>query len=127
MDFQKHEWSHMGPLDFRELIGYAVFDRDGKRIGNVDAIWEDQNAHPAFMGVRPGIWGMSRMHAIPMPFADIDEVDATVVLPFESSVVKDAPAFDDAFEVTGEDEKGVYEYYRNLGYAVENYVLWQQA
>jgi len=126
MDFQKHEWSHMGPLDFRELIGYEVLDKDGKRIGIVDAIWEDQNGHPAFMGVRPGTWGMSRMHAIPMPFADIDEDDLEVILPFESKVVQEAPAFDDDFEVTDASETRINEYYRDLGYSVEDFVLWQK-
>src|SRR4051794_12338586 len=123
METQNQEGStHREPLDFRELIGYAVGDKVGRKVGVLDAVLLNQEGHPAFFGIRAGIFGLSRMHCLPAPLVDVDEAHTLVRLPFEAKVLADSPAFDDDFEFTGEAENRVNEYYRSKGFTVETLV-----
>jgi hypothetical protein len=105
---------HRVPLDYRELVGYKVFDRNGRKMGVADAIWEDQEGHPAFVGVRIGTLGLSRMRAVPLPLADIDEDRQSVGLPIDGRFLVDAPAFDGDFEFNDVAERGVYDYFKSV-------------
>ena len=113
---------HMAPLDFRELVGYAVLDLDGRKMGVIDAVWVDQDGHPAFLGIRIGTLGLSRLRAVPLPLADIDEPREAIKLPFSARMLVDAPAFDGDFEFLDEDERGVYAYFKGLGDSIADVV-----
>ena len=86
--------------DWRE---HDVIDQDGKKIGQLEAVYVDTGTdEPAFGTVRIGMIGRHRLTFVPL--------DRAVVLPgqlkvaYTKSQVKDAPTIDVDGELPAEDE-----------------------
>lgn len=95
------------------LIGAKVYDRDGDKIGTVEQIYVDPaTGRPNWASVRTGLFGTSESF---VPLDDATEDADGLRVPFEKSVVKDAPRIDDDAELSPEEEDRLYDYYRGSG------------
>ncbi|HKP97718.1 MAG TPA: PRC-barrel domain-containing protein [Fibrobacteria bacterium] len=106
---------------FHRLIGFEVLDRDGNRVGVVDAVFEDEPDRREFLGMRLGTLGLGRLRLVPAQFAEIDENTRKIKFPFPAHMLERAPAFDGDFEFGSESERKVYDYYRQAGFPFEEY------
>ena len=91
------------------LIGAAVLDSDGDKIGTVGQIYVDtDNGNPSWVSVRTGLFGMSETF---VPIDQADQAGDDIRVPFQKDFVKDAPRIDvdGALEHSQEDE--LYRYY----------------
>ena len=93
--------------DWRE---HDVIDQDGKKIGQLEAVYVDTGTdEPAFGTVRIGMIGRHRLTFVPL--------DRAVVLPgqlkvaYTKSQVKDAPTIDVDGELPAEDEPELFKHY----------------
>jgi hypothetical protein len=93
--------------DWRE---HDVIDPDGKKIGQLEAVYVDTATdQPAFGSIRIGIVGRHRLTFVPL--------DRAVVLPgqlrvaYSKSQVKDAPTIDTDGELPAGDEPELFKHY----------------
>jgi PRC-barrel domain len=93
--------------DWRE---HDVIDQDGKKIGQLEAVYVDTGTdEPAFGSVRIGMLGRHRLTFVPL--------DRAVVLPrqlkvaYTKSQVKDAPTIDTDGELPAGDEPELFKHY----------------
>ena len=93
--------------DWRE---HDVIDPDGKKIGQLEAVYVDTTTdEPAFGSVRIGMVGRHRLTFVPL--------DRAVVLPgqlrvaYTKSQVKDAPTIDTDGELAAGDEPALFKHY----------------
>jgi hypothetical protein len=93
--------------DWRE---HDVIDPDGKKIGQLEAVYVDTATdQPAFGSIRIGIVGRHRLTFVPL--------DRAVVLPgqlrvaYPKSQVKGALTIDTDGELAATDEPGLFEHY----------------
>jgi hypothetical protein len=93
--------------DWRE---HDVIDPDGKKIGQLEAVYVDTTTdEPAFGSVRIGMVGRHRLTFVPL--------DRAVVLPgqlrvaYSKSQVKDAITIDTDGELAATDEPGLFKHY----------------
>src|SRR5215204_516711 len=94
--------------------GYAVYDRDGEKIGKVDDLFVDEGDRPEYIGVKMGFFGTSTT-LIPMGIVTADDRSRSLTVNLPKSTVKDGPRFDDDHEITPEYERQVHEYYALAG------------
>lgn len=95
------------------LIGAKVVDRDGDKIGSVGQIYVDPSTgRPNWASVRTGLFGTSESF---VPLEDAVEDGDGLRVPFEKSVVKDAPRIEDDAELSPQEEDQLYSYYRGGG------------
>jgi hypothetical protein len=104
---QKETWEH--------LLGYAVLDKNGDKIGTVKALWEDYTRRPAYLGVATSWLDMGRIHVVPAQFATLSERRKCLRLPFDAAVVKDAPQCHAADEITLSGETKIRDHYYRKG------------
>ncbi len=104
----------------QRLADYDVLDRNGKKIGSVDALWEDFSRQAAFIGVKTSWLGMGKAHVIPTQSASVNHGKHQIMLPYEEDIVKNAPAFDAEDEIDRPSEDKIYDYYSKHGLSVEN-------
>jgi uncharacterized protein (TIGR02271 family) len=90
--------------------GYAVYDRDGEKIGKVDDLFVDENDRPEYIGVKMGFLG-TKSTLIPIQIVRIYEDNHTIEVSQAKQKVKDAPSFDDDEDITPEFEREVYSYF----------------
>ncbi|MEU4690868.1 PRC and DUF2382 domain-containing protein [Actinoplanes sp. NPDC023714] len=92
------------------LYGLDVVDRDGDKIGEVGAVWNDAGGRPAWASVRTGLFGLNESL---FPLQNADLRGDQVLLPFEKRTVKDAPNVDaDHDEPLSRDEVDrLYQHY----------------
>src|SRR3982750_992750 len=57
--------------------GYAVYDRDGERIGKVDDLFVDEADREEYIGVKMGFFGL-KSTLIPMETVRVNEQDRTM-------------------------------------------------
>jgi uncharacterized protein (TIGR02271 family) len=100
------------------FAGYEVYDQNRQRIGEVEALFLDENDQPEYIGVTMGILG-SQSTLIPMAITTVDEEAGRIVVPADKDIVMDGPTFDENSEITPEDEDRVRSYY-GLGSGVGN-------
>ena len=100
------------------FAGYEVYDQNRQRIGEVEALYLDENDQPEYIGVTMGILG-SQSTLIPMAITTVDEEAGRIVVPADKDIVMDGPTFDEDHEMTPEDEDRVRSYY-GLGSGVGN-------
>lgn len=97
--------------ELRRFIDYAVVDREGARIGSIDAVWEDHTSQPAYIAVRTGWLGMGKAHVVPAQRAEVNEEKKTVRVPFAKEEIKNAPSFDSQDDITEETEFTISSHY----------------
>ena len=60
--------------DLDRYLDYTVIDRDGEKVGSVDAVWEDHTQQAAYIAVRTGWLGLGKAHVVPAEGADVSEL-----------------------------------------------------
>lgn len=86
-----------------------LVDPDGETIGGIQALYvDDTSGAPEFAVVR---FGLLRREEHLVPLATAEEADDRILVPFERSLVEEAPGADDAERLTPEDERRIYEHY----------------
>ncbi|MFI6151021.1 PRC-barrel domain-containing protein [Streptomyces sp. NPDC051109] len=95
-------------IDPRSLIGRKAFDRNGTKIGTVDEVYlDDATGVPEWAAVRTGLF--SRDAFVPLEPSEV--VDDTLQVPFERSLIKDAPDFGVGRHLSPEQELQLYHHY----------------
>jgi hypothetical protein len=116
MAYQDDKYHRQAHLDaWEHLLGYAVVDKDGDKIGTVKALWEDYTRQPAYLGVATSWLDMGRIHVVPAQFATLSERRKCLRLPFAAEVVKDAPQCHATDEITLSGETKIRDYYYRKG------------
>ena len=93
----------------RSWQGRTMVDRDGDRIGNIDAIYvDDQTGEPEWALVNTGFFG-SRSTFVPIVQATArgDQVQ----VPYEKQLVKDAPNMDPDGHLSEQEEQELWRHY----------------
>ena len=97
-------------------IGHQVVDRDGNKIGKISQIYvDDQTGRPEWLAVNTGLFS-TKSSLIPLNDAAVQGDQLSV--PYDKTMVKDAPQVDDDGEglLVPEEEEDLYRYY-GLHYA----------
>ena len=99
--------------DFRTLPGRNLVRPGGEKIGKIDQLYADrEDGHPTFVTVNTGLFG-AKTNFVPIAEARIEGDD--VVVPYDKSLVKDAPSVDPDAEITPEEEERLYAHYSLAG------------
>ncbi|MET9610938.1 PRC-barrel domain-containing protein [Streptomyces sp. NPDC006512] len=95
-------------IDPRSLIGRKAFDRNGAKIGTVDEVYlDDATGVPEWAAVRTGLFGRDAF----VPLEPSEVVDDALRVPFERSLIKDAPDFGVGRHLSPEQELQLYHHY----------------
>jgi len=95
-------------IDPRSLIGRRAFDRNGVKIGTVDEVYlDDFTGEPEWAAVRTGLF--SRDAFVPLEPSEL--VEDQLRVPFDKSLVKDAPDFGVGRHLSPEQELQLYHHY----------------
>ncbi|MCX4694548.1 PRC-barrel domain-containing protein [Streptomyces sp. NBC_01408] len=95
-------------IDPRSLIGRKAFDRNGTKIGTVDEVYlDDATGTPEWAAVRTGLFGRDAF----VPLEPSEMVGDTLRVPFERSLIKDAPDFGVGRHLSPEQELQLYHHY----------------
>jgi uncharacterized protein (TIGR02271 family) len=108
-------------VDLYRLVDYDVEDRNGNKIGKIEAVWEDESRQPVFLSVRTGWLGLGKRHFVPAHSAEASERSRTVRLPYDEDTVKNAPEFESEAHIDDAAERRIYEYYSAHGIAFPEY------
>ena len=93
----------------RSWQGRTMVDRDGDRIGNIDAIYvDDQTGEPEWALVNTGFFG-SRSTFVPI--AQATARGDQVQVPYEKQLVKDAPNMDPDGHLSEQEEQELWRHY----------------
>ena len=88
----------LGPIKER-YANYEVYDRDGERLGKVNALFLDEVDRPGYVGVKTGLLA-ARTSLIPGAVVMAEDERRRLVISRPKGVVQDGPSFEDADEVT---------------------------
>jgi uncharacterized protein (TIGR02271 family) len=99
----------LGPIKER-YANYEVYDRDGERLGKVNALFLDEADRPGYVGVKIGLLA-ARTSLIPGAVVMAEDERRRLVISRPKGVVQDGPSFEDADEVTLEFEERVHHHY----------------
>ncbi|MFI5804989.1 PRC-barrel domain-containing protein [Streptomyces sp. NPDC051561] len=95
-------------IDPRSLIGRKALDRNGTKIGTVDEVYlDDATGVPEWAAVRTGLF--SRDAFVPLEPSSLE--NNTLRIPFEKSLIKDAPDFGVGRHLSPEQELQLYRHY----------------
>lgn len=95
-------------IDPRQLIGRKAVDRNGTKIGTVDEVYlDDATGEPEWAAVRTGFFGRDAL----VPLAPSELVDGILRVPYERSLIKDAPDFGVGRHLSPEQELQLYHHY----------------
>lgn len=95
-------------IDPRSLIGRKAFDREGRKIGTVDEVYlDDATGVPEWAAVRTGLFS----HDAFVPLSPSTLVDEALRVPFDRSLIKDAPDFGVGRHLSPEQELRLYHHY----------------
>ena len=84
--------------------GRTLLDRDGSRIGSIDAIYlDDQTGQPEWALVNTGLFGTKSSF---VPLAQATQTDQDVRVPYDKQLVKDAPRIDADQHLSEAEERG---------------------
>lgn len=96
-------------IDPRRLIGRKAFDRNGAKIGTIDEVYlDDATGAPEWAAIRTGLF--SRDTFVPLEPSELRS-DGTLRIPFERSLIKDAPDFGVGRHLSPEQELQLYHHY----------------
>ncbi len=92
------------------FAGYQVYDQNRQRIGEVEALFLDENDQPEYIGVTMGVLG-TQSTLIPISITTVDAEAGRIVVPADKDMVMGGPTFDEDREFTSEDDDRVRSYY----------------
>jgi uncharacterized protein (TIGR02271 family) len=101
---------HMPNIDtVRSWQGRTMVDRDGDRVGNIDAIYvDDQTGEPEWALVTTGLFGTGSTF---VPIAQATARGDQVQVPYEKQRVKDAPNMDPDGHLSEQEEQELWRHY----------------
>jgi uncharacterized protein (TIGR02271 family) len=102
--------------DLERYLDYTVLDRDGDKVGSVDAVWEDHTGQPAYVAVKTGWLGFGNAHVVPAHGAEVSDSTRKIRLPYTAEMIKNAPSFEQQADIDQDAEMRIAEYYRSYGY-----------
>lgn len=95
-------------VDPRSLIGRKAFDLNGSKLGTVDEVYlDDATGIPEWAAIRTGLF--SRDAFVPLEPSEL--VEGTLHVPFERSLIKDAPDFGVGRHLSPQQEVQLYHHY----------------
>jgi uncharacterized protein (TIGR02271 family) len=104
----------------RNWQGATMVDRDGDRLGNIDAIYvDDQTGEPEWALVNTGFFGTRSTF---VPIAQASASGDQVQVPYEKQLVKDAPNMAPDGHLSEQEEQELWRHYGlefGTGYAVD--------
>src|SRR5918996_149571 len=87
----------------------TMVDRDGGRIGPIDAIYlDDRTGEPEWALVNTGLFGTKASF---VPLAQATEADGDVRVPYDKQLVKDAPRIDPDRHLSEAEERQLWRHY----------------
>ena len=93
----------------RTWEGRAMVDRDGGRIGTIDAIYlDDQTGQPEWALVTTGLFGAKSSF---VPLAQATQTGEEVRVPYDKQLVKDAPRVDVDQHLSEAEERQLWRHY----------------
>jgi uncharacterized protein (TIGR02271 family) len=100
----------MPDLDtIRGWQGRTLVDRDGSRVGSIDAIYlDDQTGQPEWALVTTGLFGTKASF---VPLAQATQTDHDVRVPYDKQLVKDAPRVDFDRQLSEAEERQLWRHY----------------
>jgi PRC-barrel domain/Domain of unknown function (DUF2382) len=89
--------------------GRTMLDRDGGRIGTIDAIYlDDRTGQPAWALVSTGLFGTKASF---VPLAQAFQSDNEVLVPYDKQLVRDAPRVDADQHLSEAEERQLWRHY----------------
>jgi PRC-barrel domain/Domain of unknown function (DUF2382) len=93
----------------RTWEGRTLLDRDGGRIGTIDAIYlDDRTGQPEWALVNTGLFGTKSSF---VPLAQAFQSDNDVVVPYDKQLVRDAPRVDADGHLSEDEERQLWRHY----------------
>jgi uncharacterized protein (TIGR02271 family) len=93
----------------RAWQGRTLVDRDGDRIGTIDAIYlDDQTGQPEWALVNTGLFGTKSTF---VPLAQATQTGDEVRVPYDKQLVKDAPRIDPDGHLSEAEERRLWRHY----------------
>jgi uncharacterized protein (TIGR02271 family) len=101
--------------DISTWRGRDVVDGNGDKVGTLEDIYLDrESGEPEWMAIRTGMFGTKVSFA---PISDAAAAGEDIRVPYEKSQVKDAPKVEADGELSGDEERVLYEHYGRSDYA----------
>lgn len=96
--------------NIRDWQGKHVVDRDGRKIGELEAVYVDTSTdEPSFLTVTMGMWGRKRLAFVPLAGATVTPDHVRVRI--DRDLAKEAPSIETDGELTADDEPAVFAHY----------------
>jgi len=93
----------------RSWEGRTMVDRDGDRIGTIDAIYlDDQTGQPEWALVNTGLFGTKSTF---VPLAQAAQAGGDVQVPYQKQLVKDAPGMEADGHLSEAEEQQLWRHY----------------
>jgi uncharacterized protein (TIGR02271 family) len=93
----------------RTWEGRTLVDRDGNRIGPIEAIYlDDRTGQPEWALVNTGLFGTKSSF---VPLAQATQTGEEVAVPYDKQLVKDAPRIDPDQHLSEAEERQVWRHY----------------
>jgi sporulation protein YlmC with PRC-barrel domain len=93
----------------RTWQGRTLLDRDGSRIGTIDAIYlDDRTGEPEWALVNTGLFGTKASF---VPLAQAFQSDNDVLVPYDKQLVRDAPRVDVDQRLSEAEEQQLWRHY----------------
>jgi uncharacterized protein (TIGR02271 family) len=93
----------------RTWEGRTLLDRDGNRIGPIEAIYlDDRTGEPEWALVNTGLFGTKSTF---VPLAQATQTGEEVAVPYDKQLVKDAPRIDPDGPLSEAEERQVWRHY----------------
>jgi hypothetical protein len=95
--------------EVRDWPGRTLIDRSGDRVGKIQEIYLDADTdEPEWALVNTGLFGLKSTF---VPIGDARVIDDQVSVPFEKSLIKDAPGVEPDGELSESEEGELYTHY----------------
>ena len=95
--------------DVQQWQGQTLTDNDGDKIGEIVDIYLDrQSGEPEWLAVKTGLFGSNLSF---VPIREATDGGGSVKVPYEKSLVKDAPNVQADGELSPEEEQRLYQHY----------------
>ena len=95
--------------DVQTWRGRDLYDNDHEKIGQITDVYLDrESGQPEWLAVKTGMFGSNVSF---VPIGDASSMEDHVMVPFEKSLVKDAPNAEADGELSPEEERRLYEHY----------------
>lgn len=96
--------------DITDWQGSAVVDRDGSKIGSLEAVYFDTSTEqPAFITVKVGLLGGSRLIFVPLTGATV--TPKTINVSVDKKLAKEAPSIAVDGQLEAATEPDIYTHY----------------